>query len=113
MEEMEETIFMKRGEARYKTKENGKLFRMLMKSERMEAIISELDLNAASKFYKHDGEEMHIVLKGEIEYEVGEKKYAMKEGDVLWHRSNLPHRAKNIGREKAVYLTIGSPPTFM
>ncbi|RLF44363.1 MAG: hypothetical protein DRN17_04615 [Thermoplasmata archaeon] len=37
----------------------------------------------------------------------------MEEGDVLWHRSHVPHRAKNIGSEKAVYMTVGIPPETM
>ena len=110
---MKETIFIKKGEAKYEKKRNGKLYKMLMKSDRMEAIISELDSHAISRWHKHDGEEIHIILKGEIEYSVGEKKYEMKEGDTLWHPSDTPHRAKNMGKEKAVYLTVGSPPTFM
>ena len=106
-------IFMKKGEEKYKTEEPGKLFRMLVKSERMEAVISEMEVGVESKLYKHDGEEIHILLKGKIEYRVGENFYVMEEGDTLWHRSDLPHGAKNIGNKKAVYLTVGSPPTFM
>jgi quercetin dioxygenase-like cupin family protein len=110
---MEEAIFIKKGKESYKSRKEGKLFRMLAKSERMEAILAEMDLGATSEFYKHQGEEIHLLLKGRIEYEVGDKKYLMEEGDVLWHRSDLPHRARNIGREKAIYLTVGTPPTFM
>ena len=106
-------IFMKKGEEKYKTEEPGKLFRMLMKSERMEAVISEMEVGVESKLYKHDGEEIHILLKGKIEYRVGENFYVMGEGDVLWHKSDVLHGAKNIGNKKAVYLTVGSPPTFM
>ncbi len=106
-------IFIKKGEEKYKTKEHGKIFRMLMKSERMEAVISEIEIGVESKLYKHEGEEIHLLLKGKIEYRIGEKTYTMEEGDALWHQSNVPHGAKNIGDEKAVYLTVGSPPTFM
>lgn len=106
-------IFMKKGEEKYRVKEHGKLFRMLMKSERMEAVISEMNLDVESKLYKHEGEEIHILLKGKIEYRVGEKTYAMEEGDALWHKSDILHGAKNTGNKKAVYLTVGSPPTFM
>lgn len=110
---MEEPLFIKKGEAKYEKKRNGKLYKMLMKSERMEAIISELEPDTESRLYKHEGEEIHIILKGEVEYAVGERSYKMGEGDVLWHSSNLFHQAKNKGKEKAVYLTVGSPPTFM
>lgn len=110
---MEGPLFIKKGEAKYEKRRNGKLYKMLMKSERMEAIISELEPDTESRLYKHEGEEIHIILEGEVEYAVGERSYKMEEGDVLWHSSDLSHQAKNKGKEKAVYLTVGSPPTFM
>ena len=110
---MNEVLFLKKGEATYEKRRNGKLYKMLMKSERMEAILSELKPNTESRVYKHIGEEIHIVLKGSVEYSVGAKRYEMEEGDVLWHPSDLPHQAKNKGNKKAMYLTVGSPPTFM
>ena len=68
---------------------------------------------AESRLYKHEGEEIHIILKGKVEYMVGETSYILKKGDVLWHPSDLPHKAKNLEKDKSSYLTIGSPPTFM
>jgi quercetin dioxygenase-like cupin family protein len=110
---MKEAIFIKKGGARYKTREDGKLYRMLMKSSAMEAIVSELEVKAISKWYKHKGEEIHIILQGTIEYSVGTKTYLMNEGDALWHPSSINHRATNIGSGKAIYITVGSPPTFI
>jgi len=66
-------------------------------------------VGALSESYRHEGEEIHIMLKGKVEYQVGDRSYVMEEGDVLWHSSDVPHRAKNVGREKAVYLTVGMP----
>ena len=110
---MKEGIMIRKGEAKYERKKNGKLYRMLIKSDQMEAIISELEPFAESRLYKHEGEEIHIILKGKVEYMVGETSYILKKGDVLWHPSDLPHKAKNLEKDKSSYLTIGSPPTFM
>ena len=110
---MEDIIFVKKGEGKYEKKRVGKVYNMLMKSTMMEAIIAELEEAATSRLYKHKGEEIHLVLAGKIEYVVGEKKFVMDEGDTLWHRSDIPHGAKNLGKGKAIYLTVGSPPTFM
>jgi uncharacterized cupin superfamily protein len=81
----------------------------------MEAIIAELNPNAVSRWYQHGGEELHLVLEGEIEYivgetSVGETSYKMGEGDILWHKSTLRHRAKNISDKVIKYITIGTPP---
>ena len=80
---MKDTKFIKKGEAKYEKKRNGKVYNMLMKSTVMEAIISELEENTTSRLYKHDGEELHLILEGEIEYVVGERKFIMKKGEFL------------------------------
>jgi mannose-6-phosphate isomerase-like protein (cupin superfamily) len=92
----------------------GKHLELLFKSGKMEGILITVEPGEDfGKQYRHDGEELHFVIDGEIEYLVGEKTYKMLEGDSLWHKSTLPHGARNSGSKKAVYLTIGVPPTFM
>jgi len=109
----DEVIFIKKGDEKSKAKKPGKLYRLMVKSKKMEAIISELDPHTESRWFKHNGEEMHLVLHGEMEYTVGEKSYKLSKGDILWHQSSQKHRAKNIGNKKVTYLTVGTPPTFM
>jgi quercetin dioxygenase-like cupin family protein len=106
-------IFIKKGDEKSKTKKPLKLYRLMVKSKKMEAIIAELDPHSESRWFKHSGEEMHYVLEGEMEYTVGEKSYKLSEGDILWHDSSFKHRAKNIGTQKVIYITVGTPPTFM
>lgn len=109
---MEDVVFIKKGDETSLTKRPGKLYRLMVKSHKMEAIIAELDPHTESKWFQHDGEEMHLVLQGELEYTVAEKSYRLTEGDILWHHSMLQHRARNIGAEKVIYMTVGTPPTF-
>jgi quercetin dioxygenase-like cupin family protein len=85
----------------------------MVKSDNIEAIIAELDPHSESRWFRHKGEEMHLVLQGKIDYTVGERIYKLKEGDFLWHKSTLKHKAKNTSDKKVIYITIGSPPTFM
>jgi mannose-6-phosphate isomerase-like protein (cupin superfamily) len=92
----------------------GKHLELLFKSGKMEGIIITVEPGEDfGKQYRHDGEELHFVLEGEIEYMVGENTYELKEGDSLWHKSTLPHGVRNPGAVKAKFLTIGVPPTFM
>jgi quercetin dioxygenase-like cupin family protein len=109
----DKVIFIKNGDDIKKTEEPGKLFRMMVKSSKMEAIISELEPFAESKWYKHDGEELHLVLEGKMQYSVEDKVYNLNKGDLLWHQSTLKHKAKSIYENKTIYITIGTPPTFM
>ena len=106
-------ILIKKGHEKSITEKPGKLYRLMIKSQKMETVIAELDHLAESNWFKHGGEEMHLVLQGEMEYIVGENSYRLSEGDILWHRSDLKHKAKNIGEEKLIYITISTPPTFM
>jgi len=106
-------ILIKKGDEKSKTTKPGKQYRLMVKSKNMETIIAELEPHAESSWFKHKGEEMHLVLEGEMEYTVGEKSYKLQEGDILWHTSSLKHHAKNIGEKKVKYITIGTPPTFM
>jgi len=108
-----DAIFKKKGTSQSERVINRKLFRLLIKTDKLEGIICELEPGASSEFYTHKGEEIRIMLKGTIEYQVGDKTYHLKEGDVLWHRSDVPHRGTNTGKGKAIYFTVGVPPTFM
>ena len=109
----DEPILLGSGEQKIKIERPGKTFRLMIKSERLEAIIAEIEPHTSSRWYKHDGEELHYVLEGEIVYEVGEKSYKLQKGELLWHKSNIKHRAINNSDKKAKYATVGTPPTFM
>ena len=109
----EDVVFIKNGDEKSKTTKPGKVYRMMLKSQHMEAIIAELEPHTESKWFQHNGEEMHLVLQGEMEYTVGEKSYKLSEGDILWHKSMLKHHARALGNEKVVYITVSTPPTFM
>jgi len=108
-----EPIFLKSGEQIKKIKTPGKVIRLMIKSNKMEANIAEMEPHTSSRWYKHDGEELHYILEGKIEYDVGDKSFHLEKGELLWHKSNLRHRAKNISEEKAKYATVGAPPTFI
>ncbi len=108
-----ECVYIEGGEEKEIEEVDGKLFRLLQKSDEMEAIIAELEVGAKSDEYFHKGEEIHLVLEGKIEYRVGNQVFEMKEGDTLWHPSDVPHSAENLGEKKAIYLTVSTPPTFM
>lgn len=108
----DETVVIRRREEKHTMKEPGKLYRVAVKSALMQAITSEADPHTESRWYQHDGEEFHLVLRGEMDYIVGDNTYHLREGDMLWHPSTLRHRSVNTSDAKAVYLTVGTPPSF-
>ena len=109
----DDVVLIKKGNEKSRSEKPGKLYRLMVKSEKMDSIITELDPHTESKWFQHEGEEMHLVLQGEMEYTVGEHSYKLNEGDILWHHSSLKHHARNIGSDKVIYITVGTPPTFM
>ncbi len=94
-------------------KVDGEAVGLLFKSEVMEGILVELEpMTGFGGTYRHNGEEMHIVLKGEVEFTVLDETFLCQEGDILWHRSDLAHGIRNPGVERASYLTILAPPAM-
>ncbi|MBN2603746.1 MAG: cupin domain-containing protein [Candidatus Thermoplasmatota archaeon] len=106
-------ILVKKDDGLIDKSRQGKKYQLKLKSDKMEAIIAELDPHTESRWFKHSGQEIHIVLNGEMEYAVGDNFFKLCEGDILWHDSSKPHRAKNNSDKKVKYITIGTPPTFM
>ena len=49
----------------------------------------------------HGGEEIAIGFQGEIAFAVGEETYAVRPGDCLHFKGNIPHRWSNKGEKPA------------
>jgi len=60
----------------------------------------------------HPGQEVHVVLQGEIEFRSGEERVLAKKGDVVWHRSEEEHTVRNPGTVPAVAFLVNLPPSF-
>jgi len=54
--------------------------------------------------HAHEGEEVHLVLKGKILAEQGEDSIIAEEGDSFSWNASVPHMVKNIGDTKSVIL---------
>jgi mannose-6-phosphate isomerase-like protein (cupin superfamily) len=105
--------FIKKSERVAARKVDGEAVGLLFKSEVMEGILVELEpMTGFEGTYRHNGEEMHLVLEGEVEFTVAGKAFLCQEGDILWHDSHLEHRIQNPGMAHAVYLTILAPPAM-
>jgi quercetin dioxygenase-like cupin family protein len=107
-----DVIFIRHDAEKRKVTRPGKVYRLMFKSHNLEGVIAEFEPHHESRWFKHSGEEMHLVLKGKMEYTVGEHSYRMSAGDILWHKSTLKHKSKNIGDEKLIYITVGLPVRF-
>ncbi|MEJ7634301.1 XRE family transcriptional regulator [Aeromicrobium sp.] len=55
-------------------------------------------------------QEFLVVMHGDVELELGDKRFALHEGDSIEYESSTPHRVVNTGDDDAAVLWIISPP---
>lgn len=110
---MDKPILKRLGQYQSARKMADRFFRLKFKTEKMEGVVATIEPGKNLETYIHEGEEVHIVLEGCIEYVVADETFVLNPGDVLCHRSDVPHGARNIGDVQARYFTVGIPPTFI
>ena len=59
---------------------------------------------------QHESEEGGIIVEGEIELTVGERKEILKKGDAYLFDSRIPHRFRNLGAEECIIISGCTPP---
>jgi transcriptional regulator with XRE-family HTH domain len=84
-------------------------------ARRLQVILSLIEPGEGSgdEPYAHDSdEECVVVLKGNLEFRVGNEEYLLEEGDSLLFESRIPHWNRNPGPSKAEVLWITTPPSY-
>ena len=56
--------------------------------------------------HTHRAEEIILMIKGDVQMQIGEKFYNAAAGDVIFLEANVPHALKNTGREQCSYFAI-------
>jgi len=82
-------------------------------SAQVEMILCRLPPGSGAKdAYSHKGDEVGLVMAGELELWVGERHFHLHAGDSCSFHSAEPHRYRNPGKVEAVVLWAISPPAF-
>ncbi len=81
---------------------------------KLEVLIVNVAPGAASGLtpYTHEGEEIGVVLEGQLDLWVEDKLFRLQEGDSFGFASSRPHRFENPGASIARVLWVITPPTF-
>ncbi|MDH4266093.1 MAG: cupin domain-containing protein [Deltaproteobacteria bacterium] len=58
------------------------------------------------------GEKCCLILKGNLEYRVGEKMHQLRAGDSIYHPAHLPHAWRGTGDESIEVIVVLTPPWF-
>lgn len=87
---------------------NELLSRKLITGERMMMAEVYLRKGCVVPMHHHENEQMSYILKGTLVFEVQGKELPVREGEVLYIPSNIPHKAT--ATEDSVSLDMFSPP---
>ncbi|MCP3887420.1 MAG: cupin domain-containing protein [Desulfobulbaceae bacterium] len=68
--------------------------------------------DSGKEMLRHESEEGGIVIKGLLELTVGGEVCTLGPGDAYYFDSRIPHRFRNIGKEKVEMISACSPPTL-
>lgn len=82
--------------------------------KQLQPLLFSLGTNAISgeDTYSHYGQEFVIVLKGQLEINLGDKLYLLKKGDSIYFNSTTPHSFKNMQKGETEVLWVVTPPSF-
>jgi len=58
----------------------------------------------------HKGEELVFVIRGELIYYLNDQEYQLRDGDVMYYRSEALHSWFNPGQWENVILVVNTPP---
>ena len=82
-----------------------------LRSKKMEIVFATVKrFETPPEKYTHEGEEFGLVLKGQIQVEVGDESYVLNEGDTIYFKSTLPHAIYGIAPGDSEIIWVTSPP---
>ncbi len=74
--------------------------------------IFEPGASTGEELYSHPGEECGLILEGELEIQLEDKKYLLKKGDSITFKSTILHKKTNTGKTKSTSIWANTPPWF-
>jgi transcriptional regulator with XRE-family HTH domain len=79
----------------------------------LQLMIAELDPTETSmEMMEHGGQELVLVMEGEIEVKVANEVHDLQAGDAITFSARLPHGFRNRGPTKATMLNATAPPSI-
>jgi transcriptional regulator with XRE-family HTH domain len=108
----DKVIFKKKEQYESFEKENAigfhyqRLFSTTVHEYHIDFVLLRLERNAQRQPVSTDAFEFKYLLKGKVEYAIGDKVYEMDEGDSLFFDATEVHHLKSIGGEDAELLVV-------
>ncbi|MFC4231359.1 helix-turn-helix domain-containing protein [Parasediminibacterium paludis] len=101
-------IFKKKSQNQFFEKENAigfsyqRLLSTTINDQHLDFVLLTLQPNASRPMVSTDAYEFKLLLKGKVEYVIGNDTYTMEEGDTLFFDASVLHNPRNIGNEEAI-----------
>lgn len=101
-------IFKKKSQNQFFEKENAigfsyqRLLSTTINDQHLDFVILTLQPNASRPMVSTDAYEFKLLLKGKVEYVIGNEVYVMEEGDTLLFDATVLHNPRNVGEGEAV-----------
>ncbi len=105
-------IFKKKAQNQPFEKENAigfhyqRLLSTTINNQHVDFVLLTLQPNATRPLVSTDAYEFKLLLKGQVEYIIGNETFVMDEGDSLLFDATEPHNPRNIGHTEAVLLVV-------
>lgn len=103
-------IFKKKSQNQFFEKENAigfsyqRLLSTTINDQHLDFVLLTLQPNASRPMVSTDAYEFKLLLKGKVEYVIGNEVYVMEEGDTLLFDATVLHNPRNVGDGEAVLL---------
>ncbi|MCA6440936.1 MAG: helix-turn-helix domain-containing protein [Sediminibacterium sp.] len=108
----DKVIFKKKSQNQFFEKENAigfsyqRLLSTTINDQHLDFVLLTLQPNASRPMVSTDAYEFKLLLKGTVEYVIGDETFIMEEGDTLFFDATLLHNPRNIGTTEAVLLVV-------
>lgn len=78
--------------------------------ESLVAFVYNIPVGMHVPLHKHPTtDELFFMLKGKVEFKIGDRTFVATNGDILQGKMNVAHTFKNIGDEPAAFLSVKGP----
>ncbi|MGD2272452.1 MAG: XRE family transcriptional regulator [Desulfobacterales bacterium] len=82
-----------------------------VRKNKMEIVFAKVKrFNTPPEKYTHEGEEFGLVLKGQIQVDVGDESHVLNEGDTIYFESTIPHAIYNTAQGDSEIIWVTTPP---
>lgn len=79
---------------------------------KIEPLYAELDRGSDTDFVFTEGEMFGIILQGSVELSFGKEIYILQQGDSVYLDCTVPHRWRNVGKQKASGIWVSTHAAF-